>query len=721
MPDVTISLNSKANLGGFQQTTAASKSLSDAIAKLDTGLRAADRRAHASVSSWEKHLDGVMKGFTRSFRPEQIVRSFLGGAGIGTAFAMIDKLTTAATEKNRQLADSVDAVRKAEEALAEAREKIYRASLTPRQALTSDQVDLAAVEARIAELKAIEAPTATLGFDENGQVVETQKVTKRTVVQNTELAGLLKKQAELVAAIATLESQITTEQEKQIDASNKLLAQDDEKKKKSEAERNEKLNARLVKLGEAQAEAEFEKLAPLEQINLLLEEDARLRAEAARINQNDIAQLERGADIEERRLEIARQVAVAYRNAAAAVDQMLSKQLGALGRDKALVSANPALTDMERRKQLIPILEKERDLLNGRVAALEKEVELAANPELRNMLQMRLESLRGLQAENAAAIMGANPATRTQQNANAQRDLADPTKHYQTAGEGALGGVMNFLTQLGTMADQVAAGIENTLGAAVSSITQGIMGWVNGTMTFKQALANIGQSILQSMLQTIVQMGVQWIVNGVIMKGVMAGIEALGDAYRTARTAKEIAAEGATLPIKTAGAAASGISSFGVALAFGALAVGLIASLAGGFADGGFTPGGPKMKPAGVVHAGEWVAPQWMVTHPVFGSLIASLEATRTGAQGFSAGGLFGALLSPASALTRPLVAPSLGSADGVAGSGRGRANAQFNARFLVVNDRQEAKRQLMRDPEFQDYVIDLVSERRFDIPGMSA
>nr|MBA3900734.1 phage tail tape measure protein [Bacteroidota bacterium] len=76
-----------------------------------------------------------------------------------------------------------------------------------------------------------------------------------------------------------------------------------------------------------------------------------------------------------------------------------------------------------------------------------------------------------------------------------------------------------------------------------------------------------------------------------------------------------------------------------------------------GFYDGGFTGSGltvgasGKLKDrsghtvAGVVHANEWVAPQWMTTSPRYADILGYLEAERTGKRGFAEGGF----TSPAS------------------------------------------------------------------------
>ncbi len=58
-----------------------------------------------------------------------------------------------------------------------------------------------------------------------------------------------------------------------------------------------------------------------------------------------------------------------------------------------------------------------------------------------------------------------------------------------------------------------------------------------------------------------------------------------------------------------------------------------------GYAEGGFTKPGGKYEPAGVVHAGEWVASQKLLSNPVARPLIAALEyAQRTNTYGLLKG-----------------------------------------------------------------------------------
>lgn len=67
--------------------------------------------------------------------------------------------------------------------------------------------------------------------------------------------------------------------------------------------------------------------------------------------------------------------------------------------------------------------------------------------------------------------------------------------------------------------------------------------------------------------------------------------------------------------------------------------LGRVAAINGvGFASGGYTGHGGKYEPAGIVHRGEWVAPQEMVRSPKYGSVIRNLENARL--RGYADGGL---------------------------------------------------------------------------------
>lgn len=325
-----------------------------------------------------------------------------------------------------------------------------------------------------------------------------------------------------------------------------------------------------------------------------------------------------------------------------------------------VIESDPNLSEFEKRDHIISLMEDEirlRNILNEATAAVP-----ISGSETEDGKQLKIDKLEAELDQLRHEHFHKQTQSDRQDKADASDEKFD--RFQKDGGPGgmeigasATRGAKDWVTSLGTQAEQVASAIQSSIGSVVSGITDGIMGWIDGTKSFAQSLASIGQSVLKTMLNTIVQMGAQWLINQMLVKTGIIGISVLQDSQRVAGVAKENAASAATLPLKTANAAASGISSFGLALVFGAVAVGLILALAGGFEDGGFTSPGGKGQVAGVVHAGEWVAPQWMVKHPGFGGIIAGLEGARNGSPGFDMGGFS----SPSSAIARPGFSPSGG------------------------------------------------------------
>ena len=229
---------------------------------------------------------------------------------------------------------------------------------------------------------------------------------------------------------------------------------------------------------------------------------------------------------------------------------------------------------------------------------------------------------------------------------NAAAGLKDPTQHLQGGvAEGAQVGILDYMARAGTMADQVAQGIQSTLGAAVQSISQGITGWIMGVQSFGQMLANIASTILQTVLQTIVEIGVKMLVNAILGRVLAAAAAkfAIGVAVAAAAPLAEAWAIPATLST-IASSGATAVAAPGEIAA----AVATVAG-AGLFEEGGFTGPGGRGDIAGLVHAGEWVAPAWMVNSPGFGGLFENLETMRTGGVSSIARPAYAPVTGPAS------------------------------------------------------------------------
>lgn len=164
---------------------------------------------------------------------------------------------------------------------------------------------------------------------------------------------------------------------------------------------------------------------------------------------------------------------------------------------------------------------------------------------------------------------------------------------------------------------------------------------------------------------------------------VAAGATALGTSSAT------LGISGGTL---VTGAAAVSAAAAQLSAAAAAMTVASAASAASGFADGGFTGPGGKYKPAGVVHAGEFVHRQEVVRQP--GALPFLWDFNRRGMaalqhwSGYADGGFVGAMV------TSPAAQPALRAQAEMPGAG-GARTLDNRLRVVIVDDPERIPRAL--------------------------
>ncbi|MBN9690724.1 MAG: hypothetical protein J0M24_10840 [Verrucomicrobia bacterium] len=166
-------------------------------------------------------------------------------------------------------------------------------------------------------------------------------------------------------------------------------------------------------------------------------------------------------------------------------------------------------------------------------------------------------------------------------------------------GAGAIAGIQNAVTMLGTTASQVGNAITSSIGGALDGISSSIEGLIRGTMTWADAFRNVGMAILNSVVtafaKMIAQMMVSFILQKIFGKAMQQQAMQVGSAWTAAAISASIASYGT--------AAGVGLGAFLAAQAAGqAATVGM-----SGFASGGFTGNQPTNAVAGVVHGGEFV------------------------------------------------------------------------------------------------------------------
>lgn len=285
----------------------------------------------------------------------------------------------------------------------------------------------------------------------------------------------------------------------------------------------------------------------------------------------------------------------------------LKEQLGQKDAELQRVESDWTATANEKYAEKKKLLQDQKDILDKIVANLQRQAQL--DPAREDQLK---EKALGFQKQsdmmgNKADNLGPDP------NSFGQQFTAVRVK---------------LQNEMGTMAQSMAKTFETVFNSAIQSISKGITGLIMGTMTWKQALFSIANTIMSTVVESIVQMGVRWVMTQIMMA-------VAGKAIAASATAASAPIAAALSGIWAVPATLATISSYGGAAA---AAPGLIAAAQGivaaqsvfgaGFMEGGYTGDGPRNQVAGVVHRGEWVAPADVVRRVG----LTNLEAMRTGA-----------------------------------------------------------------------------------------
>jgi hypothetical protein len=269
-----------------------------------------------------------------------------------------------------------------------------------------------------------------------------------------------------------------------------------------------------------------------------------------------------------------------------------TKKLSELAEARQAIEGNPFLSVEAKQSQLGRIIQAENRELDRQIALLREKATLSPGESR--------------QLDDLVKRRGAN--------------RFDPAG--MSFGQQVGAGVMNFANSFGTQAQQVAGVIDNTIGRSVDAVSQGITGWMLGTTSWGDVMQQLGAGILQEIVGAVVRMGAQMLINATIGNALQTANAATAVGTATAAAAGISAA---MLPAATLATIAT-LGEAAFAAPFEIMAAQAAALPAAFFDEGGFTTNGLN-----IAHPNEWVAPPWMVDHPVLGGVISGLESARTG------------------------------------------------------------------------------------------
>jgi hypothetical protein len=259
-------------------------------------------------------------------------------------------------------------------------------------------------------------------------------------------------------------------------------------------------------------------------------------------------------------------------------------------------------------------LETTRDLLG--IGSDETKDQETATQRLNNLIQEQID-LREQAADASDArpkpLAGGNTQTEgsfPQEQTFAQTSNDQYQKYSSGIGDFGVGTIaaakaalQDYVVQAGTGAQQIHEQLDSIADGLQDSIGSSITGLLNQTMSWGNALQNVGSGIINSVIGSFSDMAAAWITKQVMMF-------ALGQKLKAADSATTAAKGAADAAAMAPAAATASIASFGTAAAIGLAAVVAAMAMFGGFSGGGYTGPGGVLKPAGIVHAGEDVFSQ---------------------------------------------------------------------------------------------------------------
>lgn len=209
---------------------------------------------------------------------------------------------------------------------------------------------------------------------------------------------------------------------------------------------------------------------------------------------------------------------------------------------------------------------------------------------------------------------------------------------------------------LGTPAESFANILVGTVQSAMNSVGYALSGLIQGTITWQQALRNVGSTILTTVIQAIIRMFTEWVLRRLFASQV------------------EVQSNTTEAASKAPNALMESITSYGLAAILGVAAFVAAMALSGGFAEGGRPPVG---RPALV---GEKGPELFVPDRP--GTVIPNDVTT------------------------------ALATMDRMQAGGGTRATEETApTRIIIVDDRNSVDA-LQRDPRFRNLVLDMMQDR---------
>jgi hypothetical protein len=178
-------------------------------------------------------------------------------------------------------------------------------------------------------------------------------------------------------------------------------------------------------------------------------------------------------------------------------DEANNIALAKLKNQQSAITGNPDLTDVEKTKLLIPLMQQELALDQKQLDVLrQRSTDPRLNDEARLNAQKEYIALQGQQVALAQKL----------ESAQASLTLSG---QFSTA-------LINLRNQFNTL-NEIGNQFQSIFSNAFNSVSTNLSGVINKTETWSQALRNIAGSIISSVVQAIVKIGTTWVAQQLLM------------------------------------------------------------------------------------------------------------------------------------------------------------------------------------------------------------
>jgi len=635
------------------------------------------RAATAAASAGSLGMKLAVGAAEAQIAGSQLASSFAGGlkAALSSTWvaggALIAVALLAGLAINRAGASAVEA--RGQQTASENSEDTTRGGLASQLAGARDQATVDRVSTR-ATVLARSYGRAAAGQEDEGERTRLETLAKQ---YSLIVAQAREKGAAIIAANQATDAQkaATTAAEKQLAAAQTLSAEL-AKQAKSYQESAEKARYALAD--------EQDKLSLLDQQLDRADADLAKESAAAELAKDAVALSAAQAKYDATVLSIAneretveKRIADA-KKAAAKADEEAAKARERAELDRQRKSAEAGRNKMEDRQ----------DATQGTLASLDadfRRTDAEKWNERRTALQASLTAAREyLQAMKDLRALATTPEAQAQGDANvraagkdvaaADRDLAALGPDPNSFSDQAIAGITRLREEWNltakSMAESMTATLSSAQGATSNFLFDGLSGAKSWSDAWDAATLQVGQQFLRMITDQVSKLlwkstverslNALGLASHVGTETAKTTATATGTASRLGMIIKEALAsvyKGAVQAFESLSSIPYvgpflGAAAMAAAVAGGIALVGKIA----GHADGGYHEGagwvsGPGTATSDSINArlsnGEWVAPVWQTKHPVYGPMIAALEAGRRGqVPGYSLGGFLRESLS---------------------------------------------------------------------------